>query len=80
MFADERGVGGRVRPVSRFTRGRGRGVRGENGGFDRLERAGKRFGREAGRLLCDFLGDVCITSTDTFSKLDKQSKCVYSDI
>ena len=66
VLADEGGVGSRVRSISRFAWGSVRCVRGEDGGFDRLERAGERFGGEAGCLLCDFLSDVCIASTDTF--------------
>lgn len=71
VLGDERGVGGRVCPISRFTRGSVRGVRGggENDGFDRLEGAGECFGCEAGCLLCDFFGDVCVTSTDTFREI-----------
>jgi hypothetical protein len=65
VFANESGISRRTDDVARFAGGSIRRlvVGGKESGLDRLQRAGKRFGCEAGCLLRDILGNVRITST-----------------
>lgn len=67
VFADKSGVSHRVGVIATFTGGPiWCLVGGKEGSLDRPQRAGKRLGCKAGRLLGDFLGDVCIAGTNTF--------------